>query len=143
MADVFISYAREDRATAEKLAHALEAHGWSVWWDRDILPGKDFTAEISAEIDAARVVVVLWSKSSVASRWVRDEAHEGLERNALVPVLVDGSEPPMGYRAIQGVDLRDWDRAASIWASPSCWRRSPPCAAQALRRHRWILPRSR
>ena len=109
MADVFISYAREDRDTAEKLAHALEAHGWSVWWDREILPGKDFTAVISAEIAAASTVVVLWSQSSVTSHWVRDEAHEGLERNALVPVLLDGSEPPMGYRAIQGVALRDWE----------------------------------
>ncbi len=109
MADVFISYAREDRNSAEKLAHALEAHGWSVWWDRDILPGKDFSAVISAEIAAARSVVVLWSKASVASHWVRDEAHEGLERNVLVPVLLDGSEPPMGYRAFQGVDLKDWE----------------------------------
>ena len=109
MADVFISYAREDRASAEKLAHALEAHGWSVWWDREILPGKDFTAVISAELAAAGVVCVLWSKWSVNSHWVRDEAHEGLERNALVPVLLDGSEPPLGYRAIQGVDLTDWD----------------------------------
>ncbi|MFO1153251.1 MAG: SUMF1/EgtB/PvdO family nonheme iron enzyme [Rhodospirillales bacterium] len=109
MADVFISYAREDRASAEKLAHALEAHGWSVWWDREILPGKDFSAVIGTEIAAAKTVVVLWSRSSVASNWVRDEAHEGLERSVLVPVLLDGSEPPMGYRAIQGVSLQDWE----------------------------------
>lgn len=131
MADVFISYAREDRASAEKLAHALEAHGWSVWWDREILPGKDFSAVIGTEIAAAKTVVVLWSRSSVASNWVRDEAHEGLERSVLVPVLLDGSEPPMGYRAIQGVSCRIGSRVAIISASASSSRRSPPCRSRA------------
>jgi TIR domain len=109
MADVFISYAREDRHRAERLAHALEAAGCSVWWDREILPGHDFTAVIAAELAAARAVIVIWSAASIASRWVRDEAAEGLERNALVPVLFDGVEPPMGFRSIHAADLAGWE----------------------------------
>jgi formylglycine-generating enzyme required for sulfatase activity len=109
MADVFISYAREDRHRAERLAHALEAAGCSVWWDREILPGHDFTTVIAAELAAARAVIVIWSAASIASRWVRDEAAEGLERNALVPVLFDGIEPPMGFRSIHAADLAGWE----------------------------------
>lgn len=109
MADVFISYAREDRPFAARLAHALEAGGRSVWWDREILPGKDFTQLIGAELAQAKAVVVIWSPSSTQSGWVRDEAHEGLERGVLVPVLVGVTEPPLGYRSIHAVDLTGWD----------------------------------
>lgn len=109
MADVFISYAREDRAFAARLAHRLEAGGRTVWWDREILPGKDFAQLIAAELARAKAVVVLWSPASAKSGWVRDEAHEGLERGALVPVLVGVAEPPIGYRSIHAVDLTAWE----------------------------------
>ncbi|MGD9511671.1 MAG: SUMF1/EgtB/PvdO family nonheme iron enzyme [Geminicoccaceae bacterium] len=112
MADVFISYAREDRPFAARLAHALEAGGRSVWWDREILPGKDFAQLISAELNQAKAVVVIWSPRSSASRWVRDEASEGVERGVLVPVLMGAPEPPIGYRQIHAVDLTGWDGGA-------------------------------
>ena len=57
MADVFISYAREDRAVAQLLAQGLEAGGRSVWWDREILPGNDFAELIAAELARAKAVV--------------------------------------------------------------------------------------
>ncbi|MFO1048704.1 MAG: toll/interleukin-1 receptor domain-containing protein, partial [Geminicoccaceae bacterium] len=109
MADVFISYAREDRPFAARLARALEAGGRSVWWDREILPGKDFAQLIGAELDQAKAVVVIWSPASTQSGWVRDEAHEGLERGVLVPVLTGVAEPPLGYRSIHAVDLTGWE----------------------------------
>ena len=109
MADVFISYAREDRPVAARLAHALEAGGRTVWWDREILPGKDFAELIAAELAQAKAVVVIWSPASVKSGWVRDEAHEGLERGVLVPVLVGVGKPPIGYRSIHAVDLTGWE----------------------------------
>src|SRR5262245_62033146 len=109
MADVFISYAREDRPFAARLAHVLEAGGRSVWWDREILPGKDFAELISSELAQAKAVVVVWSAVSSRSGWVRDEAHEGLERGVLVPVLSGVTEPPIGYRSIHAVDLTGWE----------------------------------
>ena len=109
MADVFVSYAREDRPFAARLAHALEAGGRTVWWDREILPGKDFAELIAAELAQAKAVVVIWSPASGKSGWVRDEAHEGLERGILVPVLVGVAEPPIGYRSIHAVDLTGWE----------------------------------
>lgn len=105
MADIFISYAREDRPLAERLARALEAEGRSVWWDREILAGHDFADVIAGELARARCVLVIWSPSSIGSHWVRDEAREGLERKALVPVLVGEVEPPLGFRSIHAARL--------------------------------------
>ena len=54
MADIFISYAREDRAIAERLASAIEASGKSVWWDRHIKGGSQFSKDIERELHAAK-----------------------------------------------------------------------------------------
>lgn len=109
MSDVFISYAREDQGPAERLAKALEAQGWSVWWDRKIPFGKPFDEVIEEALASARCVLVLWSASSIASRWVLEEAHYAYERRILVPVSVDGVAPPIGFRRAQTADLVAWD----------------------------------
>lgn len=74
MADVFLSYARGDRVAAERLAHAIGETGLTVWWDRHIKGGSEFSRDIEHQLNAAKRVLVLWSKEAVDSRWVRDEA---------------------------------------------------------------------
>lgn len=106
MADIFLSYSSLDRARVQPLVEGLQAHGWSVWWDRDIAPGRGFEEEIDREISAAECVLVVWSSDSVNSRWVRNEALEGLERNILVPVLLDDVRIPVAFRQSQAVDFR-------------------------------------
>jgi TIR domain len=108
MADIFLSYARENVNRAEVLAAALESRGWTVWWDRRIPAGKDFNAHLQEQLDAARCIVVLWSKASTASQFVRDEAGEGLD-GRLVPVLIEAVKQPLGFRQLQAADLVDWD----------------------------------
>src|SRR5215475_1930801 len=108
MSDIFLSYASEDLPRVGLLIHALERHGWSVWWDRIILPGRTFDQVIEEALDAARCVIVVWSQHSVLSDWVRTEAAEGARRHILVPVLFDEVRIPLEFRRIQAARLLDW-----------------------------------
>lgn len=108
MADIFVSYSRTDRARVAPLVAALEAAGWSVWWDPAITPGQDFDSMIAAELDAARAVLVVWTPASVSSRWVRGEAREAADRDILVPVRFDDVKLPIDVRAIHTIDLDGW-----------------------------------
>ena len=109
MADIFISYARVDRERARALATALDLEGWSVWWDRDIPPGRTFDDVIEEALSAAKCVIVLWSRDSVRSEWVKAEASDASRRHLLVPVLADEVTPPLEFRRIQSAALFDWD----------------------------------
>jgi hypothetical protein len=109
MSDIFISYASSDREVAQKFANALEAHGWSVWWDREIPLGKTFDQVIETELNAARCVVVLWSKESAVSRWVKTEASAAADRDRLVPALIEEVAIPLEFKRIQTAMLLDWD----------------------------------
>ena len=107
MADVFVSYARSDKARVAPLVAAIEAQGWSVWWDPAITPGQEFDQQIGVELKAAAAVLVVWTPSSVGSRWVRGEAREGADRGILVPVRFEGAELPIDVRALHTTDLDD------------------------------------
>jgi hypothetical protein len=85
MSDIFISYAREDQPWAEMLAQTLEGRGWSTFWDRTIPIGKTWRETIGSELDGARCVIVLWSKTSIESGWVQEEADDAKRRGVLVP----------------------------------------------------------
>ncbi|MBN8282987.1 toll/interleukin-1 receptor domain-containing protein [Zoogloea sp.] len=108
MEDIFISYASEDREQARRFAEAFAARGWSVWWDRHIVPGEAFDTRIEQALDAAQCVVVLWSASSVASEWVRNEAAVGAERGVLVPAMIEPVKLPLEFRRKQTADLCAW-----------------------------------
>ena len=89
VSDIFISYASADRERAKVVAEALAARGLSVWWDRNIPPGRQFDEVIEEALDAARCVVVLWSQASTASTWVKTEAAEAMRGKALIPAIIE------------------------------------------------------
>src|SRR5215469_8658508 len=108
MAQVFISYAREDEQWAALLSQRLEERGWSVFWDRSIPSGRRFAEVISQEIASAKCVIALWSLAGNASDWVLDEATEARRQSKLLPALIERVPPPIGFRQIQAADLTDW-----------------------------------
>lgn len=97
--DVFISYKAEDRQRLVPLVAALEAEGFSVWWDARIGGGANWRQEIERHLDAASCVIVAWSKRSVGpeGHFVRDEASRALKLGTYLPVLLDAVDPPLGF----------------------------------------------
>ncbi len=153
MADIFLSYAREDLARVRPLIAAIEASGWSVWWDQTIHAGADFGAETATALDGAKAVVVVWSPHSVASKWVRDEAGHGRDAETLIPVALDGAAPPLGFRQIQTIDFDGWSGDPSapqfkvlfaaldrIAAAPVAPAAPAPIAVQPSRMQRFLKP---
>lgn len=117
MPDVFISYNREDRETARLVANALEAEGFSVWWDAALRAGETYDEVTEQNLRGAGAVVVLWSKRSSNSKWVRAEATVGERSSTLVPALIEDCERPIRFELVQTADLRHWrgDRNDPHW----------------------------
>ncbi|MEL6860023.1 MAG: TIR domain-containing protein [Pseudomonadota bacterium] len=107
---VFVSYSRGDRERAIPIIRLLEMAGFAVWWDGKLEVGERYLETTEHALETAKAVVVLWSATSIGSDWVRDEAMSGRDRKCLVPVSIDGSMPPLGFRQIQTVDLSQWNQ---------------------------------
>ena len=108
--DVFISYKAEDRKRLTPLVKALEDEGFEVWWDQHIGGGTDWRDEIETHLDAAKVVIVVWSKKTLGpeGRFVRDEASRAQEAGHYLPITVDNVRPPLGFGEVQALDLSNW-----------------------------------
>lgn len=156
MASVFLSYDRDDSARARQFANALEKAGHQVWWDLHVRGGAQFSEAIEDALNAADAVVVLWSANAIKSAWVRDEAAAGRDSGRLVPVTIDGTEPPLGFRQYQTIDVSQWkgrgrsQRFAELLEAvetkagsrPSRLREpSEPLSKQAAaKKRRWLVP---
>jgi adenylate cyclase len=108
MADVFISYARQDAESARRFAAAIRAAGCTVWWDDELRSGEVFDESIERALREAKAVVVLWSKASVASRWVRAEATLADRNRTLVPAMIESCERPIIFELTHTTDLTRW-----------------------------------
>ena len=106
--DLFISYARADRATARMFADGLAAEGFSVWWDASLHSGETFDEVIEQKLRDAGAVVVLWSPRSVGSRWVRAEATLADRRKKLVPAIIEPCDRPIIFELTHAADLCEW-----------------------------------
>ena len=112
MADVFLSYSSADRSKAIAIERALSDAGYAVFWDQETPAGVDWDDWIRQKLSVAKVVVVLWSKSSIASPNVRHEAMIARDAGMLVPVLVEPLKPtdfPMGLYLVQALQLDRWN----------------------------------
>jgi TolB-like protein/tetratricopeptide (TPR) repeat protein len=110
MADVFVSYKAEDRRRVKPLVDALESDGFSVWWDAQIEGGEAWRHSIEAELDAAKCVVVAWSRRSAGPEgtFVQDEATRAQRRHVYVPVTIEKVHLPLGFGETQALDLQGW-----------------------------------
>ena len=112
MAQVFISYSKHDRALVEELAAFLIECGYSVWWDTQLVAGKEFRNEIHRQIDAAAAAIVVWSRHSCKSSFVIDEADVARHQGKLISTLTAGLASdgvPLGFRAAHHISIADAD----------------------------------
>jgi TolB-like protein len=119
MADIFLSYNREDQAVARRYAEAFEASGLSVWWDTTLRVGEAYDEVTEAALRGAKAVVVLWSSRSVVSRWVRSEATLANRANTLAPVMIEPCDRPIMFELTQTADLIHWQGNTDddVWRS--------------------------
>ena len=113
MSDIFISYKREDQIEARALAESLEQVGWTVWWDPQLRAGERFDEVIEHELNNAKCVIVIWSRRSIQSQYVKDEATYALELNKLIPVAIDEVSPPFRFQGLHTLSLAGWRGSAS------------------------------
>ena len=113
LADVFLSYARDDEAVARRVARALGNSGFEVWWDADLPAHRAYSDVIERNLQDAKAVVVLWSATAAKSQWVRAEADFARNAGKLVQAQLDGTLPPMPFNQIQCADLKGWRGSAS------------------------------
>lgn len=108
--DVFLSYKAEDRQRLVPLVAALEAEGFSLWWDARIGGGAHWREDIQDHLDSAKCVIVAWSKRSVGRQgnFVRDEATRAQRRGVYLPIRLDRVEPPLGFGEVQAIPLNGW-----------------------------------
>jgi formylglycine-generating enzyme required for sulfatase activity len=107
--EIFISYKSERRRAAEHLAAVLDRHGYSVWFDYQLIKGRDFGLQIDRKVREAKALVVLWCTRSVGSRWVAEEVDLAHELGILVPVKIEPCTLSIGFRRQDYIDLSDWD----------------------------------
>ena len=114
VAAVFVSYSRGDQKQALAIIRMLENAGFQVWWDGLLEGGVRYDRATEDALAQAKAVVVVWSRTSVDSHWVHDEAARGRDTGRLVPVSLDGVSPPLGFGQFQCIDVsRDLARPES------------------------------
>jgi hypothetical protein len=108
MADVVISYSRENEATARLLAETLAKDGYDVWRDESAAPSAASADAIAEQIGRAGAVIVLWSESASASEWVRAEANVARGMKKLVHASADDQPPPIPFDPTQAASISTW-----------------------------------
>jgi hypothetical protein len=116
MADIFISYSREDRDRIRPIVEGLQTQGWDVWWDPSI-PLRGQNDDVDRMLGSAGAVLVVWSAASRGSEYVRSEAAAGLYKNKLIQARIDSAAPPRPFDQVEVTDLGAWsgDREDANW----------------------------
>ncbi len=90
-----------------------------MWWDQALSAGETFDKATEKALKDAGAVVVLWSKRSVESRWVRSEATQADRFGTLVPATIEACDRPIMFELTHTADLANWsgDPADPRWRS--------------------------
>ena len=110
---VFVSYSHADQVLVHGLVDWLRKAGAVVTWDQDFVGGADTEKSIRKAIKAAHAVIVVWSKASVVSSYVGDEARLAHKTSRLITTHVTGLDIidiPLGFGHLNSIPVDDHDR---------------------------------
>jgi hypothetical protein len=129
MADIFISYSKQQPQPTRDVAAFLTSQGYSVWWDTNLTSGEIFRDVIDRELEAAKAVIVIWTAHSVASKWVRAEADHADRDGKLIPLRTRDLDAPRIPKPYSEYHTTVVDDRASILAAVSRVAGVPACHA--------------
>jgi hypothetical protein len=101
MANVFLSYSSEDKTLISRFAEQLREQGFTVWWDREIPVGESYADVLERQIKNSDCVVVIWTKRSIQSQWVKNEATIAERLKKLVPVMLEEVDLPIAFMHVE------------------------------------------
>lgn len=116
---IFISYAREDSAVAERIRKALDDVDFDVWFDQiSLRVGDNWKHRIEDALDECDFVIMILSATSInKSGYFSNEVRLALSRqmeipinnNAafVLPVVIDHCPIPRGIKGINCLDISD------------------------------------
>jgi hypothetical protein len=106
--DVFVSYARGDREVVRPAYKLMVERDWRVFWDADIPTQAQWESVLLNRLQAARCIVVFWSRHASASQWVLREAEFGLAAKKLLQAQLEVCDIPAAFADAQIEQLNDW-----------------------------------
>lgn len=92
--DIFISYSSKMKQVADGVCHYIESNGLKCWMaPRNAFPGIDFSEQIDEAIKNCKVFVLIYSRYSLKSEWVKGEVLAALdERKPIIPFRIDNTK---------------------------------------------------
>lgn len=138
MVDVFISYSRANQDVVRRLADAVKALGYAVWWDDELPPHLSYGEVITEKVGQAKAAIVVWSEGSIGSEWVRAEADLARNQKKLIQTALDDCMPPMPFNQIQFASIGGWDGVSDhagwrkVQASLTALCGPPPAGSPAV-----------
>jgi hypothetical protein len=103
---VFISYSRANRDFAEKLVESLRSKGLEVWFDKQIRTGKKWDEVLEQQIREADNLVIVLSKHSVQSDYVKNEMFYAQQNNTTVNLIyIEDCVLPLAMARMHYIDF--------------------------------------
>ena len=110
---IFISYSHENKDFVDQLAMQLVHRNVNVWLDRwELSIGDSIIDKVQDAVDGASALLVILSKSSIASEWCKRELSSGFlreleeKRVVVMPVLLEDCDIPLFARGKLYADFR-------------------------------------
>jgi hypothetical protein len=106
MKRLFISYSRADKEYVKHLVEVLRKQEFDIWFDEQIPVGQGWDDVLEAQIKKADAMVLVLSKTSVASENVKDEIAFSKHSNVpVIPIQIEECDVPLRMMRTQFIDF--------------------------------------